>query len=54
MIVDDGGDATLLIHKGFEAELEFEKNGTLPDPTSTEDPELFQVLTIIRANLQKV
>jgi len=53
LIVDDGGDATLLIHKGFEAEVEFEKAGTLPDPNTTDDPELFQVLTIIRNNLQK-
>src|SRR5712672_1781112 len=28
MILDDGGDATLLVHKG----LEFEKAGTVPDP----------------------
>jgi len=53
LIVDDGGDATLLIHKGYEAEVEFEKSGTLPDPNSTDDAELFQVLTIIRNNLQK-
>lgn len=31
MIVDDGGDLTLLIHKGYEAELEYERTGKLPD-----------------------
>ena len=28
MILDDGGDATLLVHKGAE----FEKAGAVPDP----------------------
>jgi len=32
LIVDDGGDATLLIHMGYEAENAFAKSGTLPDP----------------------
>ena len=30
MILDDGGDATLLVHKGDE----FERTGAVPDPTS--------------------
>ena len=34
-LVDDGGDATLLIHKGKEYEALFAKDGTLPDPSST-------------------
>ena len=29
MILDDGGDATLLVHKGVE----FENAGEVPDPT---------------------
>jgi S-adenosylhomocysteine hydrolase len=29
MILDDGGDATLLVHKGVE----FEKAGACPEPT---------------------
>merc|ERR1711879_1010784 len=34
-LVDDGGDATLLIHKGKEFEAKFAKDGSLPDPAST-------------------
>ena len=40
MLVDDGGDATLLIHEGVKAEKAFAENKTLPDPESTEDPEV--------------
>lgn len=32
LLVDDGGDATLLIHEGVKYEREFSKLGTLPDP----------------------
>ena len=39
MILDDGGDATLLVHKGVE----FEKAGAVPDP-STADSEEFAVV----------
>ena len=39
IIVDDGGDMTLLIHEGKKAEDAFAKDGTLPDPTSTENAE---------------
>ncbi|MGA7397220.1 MAG: adenosylhomocysteinase [Solirubrobacterales bacterium] len=39
MLLDDGGDATLLIHKGVE----YEKSGTVPDP-STADAEEFRVV----------
>ena len=47
-IVDDGGDATLLIHKG----LEFEKKGRVPDP-STAGSEEFAVVLRLLARLQK-
>jgi adenosylhomocysteinase len=39
MILDDGGDATLLVHKG----LEYEKAGAVPDATD-EDPEEWHVI----------
>ena len=54
LIVDDGGDATLLIHKGFEFEVAFAKDGSLPDPaTVASDIELFNVYTIIRRSIEK-
>lgn len=53
IIVDDGGDATLLIHEGFKAEVAFEKDGTLPDPDSTDNAEFKIVLKTIKEGLQK-
>lgn len=52
LIVDDGGDATLLIHEGVKAEEEFEKSGKVPDPESTDNAEFKIVLTIIRDGLK--
>jgi len=40
LIVDDGGDATLLIHKGVE----FEKAGKVPDFDADEEPEEWGVI----------
>jgi adenosylhomocysteinase len=34
LIVDDGGDATLMIHKGFELEEIYKKMGSLPEITT--------------------
>ena len=46
LIVDDGGDATLLVHKGVE----FEKAGTVPAFDADKDPEEWGViLETIRA-----
>jgi adenosylhomocysteinase len=42
-IVDDGGDATLLIHKG----LEFEKAGKVPDPKTADNEEFALVLALL-------
>jgi len=52
ILVDDGGDATLLIHEGARYELQFEKNGTLPDPTSTTNKEMICVLNIIKKSIE--
>jgi adenosylhomocysteinase len=53
MILDDGGDATLLIHKGVE----FEKAGAVPDPAGADSEEfriVLQTLTdSLAANPQK-
>ena len=38
LIVDDGGDATLLIHKGYELE-EFYENNYTPEVTTTIEEE---------------
>jgi adenosylhomocysteinase len=40
LIVDDGGDATLLVHKG----LEFEQAGRIPEFDATNDPEEWGVI----------
>lgn len=53
LLVDDGGDATLLIHEGVKYEKLFKENGTLPDPNSTENEEMKIVLGIIRDSIQK-
>merc|ERR1719160_2333821 len=47
-IVDDGGDATMLIHKGREFEEKYAKDKSLPDPASTDNAEFKCVLQIIR------
>merc|ERR1712061_412148 len=52
MLVDDGGDATLLIHKGREFEEKFAKDGSLPDPNSTDNPEFKCVLQTLRDSIQ--
>ncbi|KAM4107494.1 hypothetical protein ACB094_04G150000 [Castanea mollissima] len=51
LIVDDGGDATLLIHEGVKAEEEYEKSGKLPDVNGCENGEFRIVLRIIKDGL---
>ena len=53
IIVDDGGDMTLMIHEGVKAEIAFEKDGTVPDPSSTTNAEFKIVLEIIARELPK-
>jgi adenosylhomocysteinase len=48
MILDDGGDATMLVHKGVE----FEKSGVVPDPTSASNPEFAIVLGLLQRSLK--
>jgi adenosylhomocysteinase len=47
MILDDGGDATLLVHKGVE----FEKAGVVPDPAGAESEELAVILALLQRSL---
>ncbi|MPZ20913.1 MAG: adenosylhomocysteinase [Luteitalea sp.] len=50
LIVDDGGDATLLVHKGVE----FEKAGRVPDFDADKEPEEWGViLDLLRAALEQ-
>jgi adenosylhomocysteinase len=44
MILDDGGDATLLVHKGVE----FEQAGAVPDPADTDSVEMGVILALLR------
>merc|ERR1719210_2266974 len=50
-LVDDGGDATLLIHKGKEWEAKFAADGTLPDPNSTDNAELRVILQLLKDSI---
>ena len=47
MILDDGGDATLLVHKGVE----FEKAGAVPAPAGAESEELAVILRLLERSL---
>jgi len=47
MILDDGGDATLLVHKGVE----FEAAGVVPDPHASDPAEWRVVLGLLRKSL---
>lgn len=44
LILDDGGDATMLVHMGAE----MEASGQMPDPSTTDNAEFKVVLTILR------
>ena len=43
MILDDGGDATLLVHLGVQ----YEKAGQVPSPDSTDNAELREILALL-------
>jgi adenosylhomocysteinase len=47
LILDDGGDATLLVHKGVE----FEKAGAVPDPSTADSEEFAVVLSVLTRSL---
>jgi adenosylhomocysteinase len=47
MILDDGGDATLLVHKGTE----YEKAGAVPDPASADSEEFQVILSLLTRSL---
>src|SRR5436305_1387584 len=47
MILDDGGDATMLVHKGTE----FEKSGVVPSPDENTSDEFRVFLELLRASV---
>jgi adenosylhomocysteinase len=47
LILDDGGDATLLVHKGVE----FEKTGAVPAATTADSHEYSIILDLLRTSL---
>ncbi|MCW2967193.1 MAG: adenosylhomocysteinase [Solirubrobacteraceae bacterium] len=47
MILDDGGDATMLVHKGTE----YEAAGAVPDPAQAESEEFQVFLTLLGRSL---
>jgi adenosylhomocysteinase len=49
MILDDGGDATMLVHKGVE----YEKTGVVPQPTDEDSAEWKVVLEVLRRSVQE-
>jgi adenosylhomocysteinase len=49
MILDDGGDATMLVHKGVE----FENAGSVPQPAAGDPAEWKVVLEVLRKNLSE-
>jgi adenosylhomocysteinase len=49
MILDDGGDATLLVHKGAE----FERAGAVPDPAKADSEELAVILRLLQRSLEE-
>jgi adenosylhomocysteinase len=49
MILDDGGDATMLVLKGAE----FEKAGAVPDPAQAESAEFKVFLTLLQRSLEE-
>jgi adenosylhomocysteinase len=49
MILDDGGDATMLVHKGAE----YEAAGFVPDPAGADSEEFGVVLTLLQKSLKE-
>ncbi|HYV15708.1 MAG TPA: adenosylhomocysteinase [Conexibacter sp.] len=47
MILDDGGDATLLVHKGTE----YEAAGAVPDPSTADSEEFEVILSLLTRSL---
>ena len=49
MILDDGGDATLLVHKGVE----YEKAGSVPDAKAGDNEEWKEIINVLKRNMER-
>lgn len=52
LVVDDGGDATLLLHRGLEREQEYARSGALPE-VCTDHAEIETVDRLLNATLEE-
>ena len=52
LVVDGGGDMTLIIHDDKKAEDLFFKDGTIPDTSSTDNAEFNILQTIIKRQIE--
>jgi len=50
-IVDDGGDATILVLQGAQWEEKYEKDGSLPDPTKASSEDEESLLKLLRTSI---
>jgi len=49
LILDDGGDATMLVHKGAD----YEKDGAAPDPSTGESEEFVSFLKLLNKSIEQ-
>jgi adenosylhomocysteinase len=51
ILVDDGGDATLLVHEGVKFERVYAKTGELPDPDKYDNKEFKIIVALIKKTI---
>lgn len=51
ILVDDGGDASMMILEGKKWEIEYEKTGALPDPSKAGSEDEAQLLAILKETI---
>jgi adenosylhomocysteinase len=52
LLVDDGGDATLLVHEGAKWERAYQKEGLLPNPEGEKNKEFAIILRLIKRGIE--
>ena len=53
LIVDDGGDATILLLFGLESEKKFKENGVLPNADRSMCEDEYELWSLIRKTIEK-